>query len=187
MKLKHYFIISLFTLVSSLQVVRGQACGNNQQGGPSDPNGGSGGNNTSDGDETEPENNTSDGDPVNVYTANDHRETKDVEIWGGVGEHKLNFRRFTNSRFVGTGQPFGAGSNVRHNYKWDMADYGVDSKTGAARVQITYPNSSQNTFTQVSPTQWLSTPGISDVLNQNGNRFTLISIKLPLVRSIIIR
>ena len=96
----------------------------------------------------------------------------DIALFGGVGEHRLAFTRYTNSRFAGTMQLLGSGSSVRHSYQWDMADYSAAS-SGAAQVNIVYPDGNNYIFTQVSATQWNSTHTCEDVLYQSGTNFTL--------------
>jgi len=147
------------------------ACGNGQAGGPGSPNGGSGGNN-SNGDNPPPSNNTNGGDPINVYTGDEHRAVPDLSVYGGVGEHQLSFIRYTNSRDVGGPQNLGTGNSIRHSYQWDMSDYSP-SGSGAAQVQIIYPDGAANIFTQVSPTEWVSGINVSDVLYQSGTQYTL--------------
>jgi hypothetical protein len=57
---------------------------------------------------------------VNVfkaYTANAYRRVHDLELWGGVGEHRLVWKRAYTSRTVGSSKYFfGFQCNWRHSY-----------------------------------------------------------------------
>jgi hypothetical protein len=67
------------------------------------------------------------------YTANAYRRVHDLQIWGGVGQHPLTWRRNYTSRSVGGSKYyFGFQCNWRHSYQWEIAD------AGAARRRWTF-------------------------------------------------
>ena len=78
---------------------------------------------------------------LSIYVGGVHREVKDLEVWGGVGEHQLVFSRHYNGRFnSGSSQYFGV-NNWRHSYQWEMADNGND-------LDIFYPDGTRNKFSE---------------------------------------
>ena len=92
----------------------------------------------------------------NIYTGSLHREVRDLEVWGGVGEHPLGLPRHYNSRANTTSTTFG-NANWRHSYQWQMADNGAD-------LNIYYPDGTCNKFTDVGGSKWTSTAAVPDVL-----------------------
>ena len=116
----------------------------------------------------------SDGDPFVVYSGNEYRHIPDLKVWGGVGEHQLTWGRWANSRFVAGQNYFGDGHSWRHDYQWEMAD-AAPSASGAAQLEIIYPEGKDNTFTQNSttPTTWNPPASINDTLYQSGNDYYL--------------
>jgi hypothetical protein len=108
------------------------------------------------------------------YTGNVFREITDLQVWGGVGEHQLAFKRYAGSRYASASNWFFGNAHGlwRHSYQWEMADAGTNG-SGQARVNIYYPRGEARLFTQISPTQWNPAAGIGDVILQNGNIFTL--------------
>lgn len=114
------------------------------------------------------------GDPFMVYSGNEYRHIPDLQIWGGVGEQQLVWGRWANSRFVSGQNYFGDGHNWRHEYQWEMAD-AAPASSGAAQLEIVYPEGQDNTFTQNSttPTTWNARTAIEDTLYQSGTDFYL--------------
>jgi hypothetical protein len=152
------FWIILFSITANVAVLaQTQPCGNDAPKGPSGP----------------PDDDDTSDDPFKAYTGNDYREIKDLEIWGGVGEHQLAWKRHGTSRFPGTAkQYFGTAHNWRHEYQWEVYNYPNDP-SGAARKQFVYPDGTVNNFTQVSSTEWRSTDSITDIVFQNGSNFIM--------------
>ena len=90
--------------------------------------------------------------PIDVCTGNAHRELRDLEIWGGVGDHPLVFIRYHNSRLPENGQvvnsQFGTAGQWRHAYQWDLiSEAATDLISMAPDLTIVYPDRTQNTFT----------------------------------------
>jgi len=113
---------------------------------------------------------------IDTYTGNEKRFIDDLEVWGGVGEHQLVWRRYANSRFTNTVTTFGNGNNWRHSYQWEMSVATTDVY-GPYKIEIYYPTGAHNSFYRtVSPgSTYESTPNISDILTLNAaqDTFTL--------------
>ena len=103
---------------------------------------------------------------VSIYTGTLFREVKDLEVFGGVGEHQLVFSRVYSSRFNSSSTRHFGVSNWRHSYQWEMADNGAD-------LDIFYPDGTRNKFTSVGGSKWTSTAAVPDVLWQTNNIYTL--------------
>ena len=105
----------------------------------------------------------------NVFTGNAHRAIRDLEVWGGVGEHQLVWQRLSNTRFTGSSQYLGTAGNWRHSYQWEMANTSTPGTTN--EVTIFYPDGTVNRFQKYSGdgTLWLSTPGVPECLLVNTN------------------
>jgi RHS repeat-associated protein len=108
------------------------------------------------------------------YTGNVRREINDLELFFGVGETRLKWVRYGNSRSTNPKTPFGEAHNWRHEYEYEMADAGTNEK-GQAQLTIRYPDGSEILFTQnkTFPDLWLPPPGIGQRLFQNATAFTL--------------
>src|SRR5262249_15984740 len=80
--------------------------------------------------------------PIKVFTGTVNREIVDLEMWGGVGEHQLQFKRFGNSR-TETGASFrtrfGTAHSWSHNYEYLMTDEGLND-LGQPQLEITFPD-----------------------------------------------
>ncbi len=114
---------------------------------------------------------TSTDDPVNINTGNDFRTNHDLKVYGGVGEHALEFTRYYNSRTTDGANNFCV-TGMRHGYQWEMGDAGVNS-SNQALMTIVYPDGASHTFTQTTATKWASGPKVTDTMTQQGNAFTL--------------
>ncbi|HYE56233.1 MAG TPA: hypothetical protein VD996_15395, partial [Chitinophagaceae bacterium] len=100
----------------------------------------------------------------NVYTGNLHRETRDLDIWGGAGDTQLVWRRFYNSRNGWT--PW------THAFHYTMTDEGLNSE-GRPQLQVAHPEGQIITFVQSigDPGIWLAPLGVGARLFQQGNNF----------------
>ena len=107
-----------------------------------------------------------------AYTGNAYRPIKDLEVFGGVGQHRLRMERYGMSRFTGSTQWFGQGGNWRHSYQWEMADAGTDSQ-GRALVDVFFPQGNVMRFTQVSATDWVPEAKFSERIYQSGSLFVM--------------
>ena len=134
------------------------ACGNNSQGGTAPC-------------PTCPAGNTQHA--IHVYTGNERREIKDLEVWGSVGEEPLTWTRYYNSRFVNSTNHFGSNQTWRHGYEWEISV--TSGSNGPASVSLYYPNGVYNRFTRVGTTnKFVSTPAVTDILFlTDANTFTL--------------
>lgn len=100
------------------------------------------------------------------YTGNVHREIWDLQIWGGVGDMPLIWKRYYNSR---------DGWGIwNHAFDYFMSDRGVNSQ-GQAMMNITFPEGGDNFFTQstADPNLWLPVAGVDKRLFQDGDNFFL--------------
>jgi len=146
-------------------------CGNGHGGAPSAPPTGGSGSGDPNGNGTGaniPDPNQ-DGDPFVPTTGNDHRAVVDVQLFSGVGDHKLTFKRYANSRYSSSVNYFGTSGNYRHSYQWEMVSSGTNS------YSIYYPTGAIWTFSPVagSPGQYASVAACPDRLFQNGSGFVL--------------
>ena len=111
-----------------------------------------------------------------VFTGNAHRPIRDLQVWGGVGQHQLTWTRYANTRFTGgTMQLLGNGGNWRHSYQWEMADNGITNTTSSS-ITIHYPDGSIYAFSPPSPypqsstnIMWTSLPAVPERLFQYTN------------------
>lgn len=107
----------------------------------------------------------------NPYTGNSHRSVRDLEVWGGVGEHQLAFIRYHNSRIQQSGvivnPQLGTAGQWRHEYQWEMF------KSSPTDFTIFYPDGTRNIFSPVGNGEFTSTPAIGDRLFQDGDNFFL--------------
>lgn len=100
-----------------------------------------------------------------VYTGNSHRNVRDLEVWGGVGQHSLAFERIYNSRYANPTRWLGQ-AGWRHSYQWEFAwsYYGLI---------ITYPDGSEIKYVDNYDGTWRSTAAVTDRLVNSGDNFTL--------------
>ncbi len=153
MKILSFTIPLFFALFTSLsasaQVARTQShCGNISDKGQDDP----------------PSDCPPTGGRFNAFSGNLHREVKDLEVWGSVGEIPLALERYGNSRgFRG----------------WELrfTDYLVDdvNSIGQPLIIANYSRGGSTVFTQnpADHSQWVAPPGISKRLFQYGNDYYL--------------
>lgn len=114
------------------------------------------------------------GDPFDPFTGNESRTIKDLQVWGGVGEHQLNFTRYGNSRDSKIKNYFGSAHRWSFSYDFSMFYNGV-SREGQPKLIVYYPEGGSNIFTQASydSTWWLSVSGVKNHLFRDGNNFYL--------------
>jgi len=105
--------------------------------------------------------------PIKLFTANAHREIPDLEVWGGVGEHQLVWKRLHNTRYANEVSYFGDGGCWRHSYQWELVDNGLGNS-----VTIYCPDGSSRRFWN-SGGNWRSTPNVSERLMTSGSTFIL--------------
>jgi RHS repeat-associated protein len=98
-------------------------------------------------------------------TGNAHRETRDLKVWGGVGEIPLTLDRYHNSRGI---------RNWQVSFNYLMFDAGVNT-SGQAQIDVHYPEGGSNTFTQSSsdPNTWLPVPGIDKRVFRDASSYYL--------------
>ncbi|MGH8659045.1 MAG: RHS repeat-associated core domain-containing protein [Gammaproteobacteria bacterium] len=112
------------------------------------------------------------GDRFDAYSGNVHRAIKDLEIWGGVGQHQLVWMRHANSRKAAGGlnqQPFGEAHHWRHAYQWEMEE------TGPSELSVHYPAGGSNSFNPSAsdPTVWEPIAVVGKRIFQDGSNFVL--------------
>jgi YD repeat-containing protein len=133
------------------------ACGNDDKGGPGGP----------------PEcDDAAGGNPVKPYTGNVFREVPDLEVWGGVGEHRLAWERYSNTRFVPGGNFFGYGHQWRHRYQWEVNEAGRDGQNRLL-LDVISPEGEVHRYTKINSSQWVPVVGIGDRMSENGVELTL--------------
>jgi RHS repeat-associated protein len=158
MKTKHFGLMLLIAgaiTFAPRDLMGDGACANNmQQGTTAPPNTGVGG--------------TGYGDPVEAYSGNDQRPIVDLQMFAGVGTHRLAWVRYANTRYASGANYFGTGANVRHSYQWEMVPSGSGFK-------INYPEGAVWTFNPVSGSagQYAATAACPDRLFQNGTSYVL--------------
>ena len=106
------------------------------------------------------------GNNFRAFTGNAQRTMLDLQVWGGVGEHPLAFRRIYNTRVSGGSFRFGR-NGWRHGYEWDM---GYD---WYGRLQIIYPDGTANIFADGGDGTYHSTAAVTDYLVHDGNLYDL--------------
>jgi RHS repeat-associated protein len=109
--------------------------------------------------------------PVVVFSGDVKRSIKDLEVWGGVGEHQLTWNRTGRSRFV-YGSAFGYGHTWRHGYEYSMADYGTN-QSGQSVVVVTFPDGHANKLTKINSTTWMGTAAVGNRITETGSEFML--------------
>lgn len=109
---------------------------------------------------------------IDPYTGNLTFQTKDLVVSGAVGGLGLSWRRYATSRTSPAEQLFGLGHNWGHNWQWEMVDAGKDSQ-GRAVLSVHVPRGWVERFTEISPGEWGTTPGVRDRLTVDGDSFVL--------------
>ncbi|MCG3146570.1 MAG: hypothetical protein PCFJNLEI_00001 [Verrucomicrobiae bacterium] len=105
--------------------------------------------------------------PFGVFGGNRYRAIRDLEVWGGVGEHALTWERHLHSRALYPLYWFGDGQQARHSYQWEFLDASGGSK------QVNYPDGTIYTFTYTNGT-YVGVASCPDVLVSNvDGSFTL--------------
>ena len=107
-----FTLLVILTLVG-LQVTYAVNCGNTDSKGPGTP-------------PTPPPCEGAGANLFKVSTGNVSREILDLEVHGGVGEHKLIFKRMGASRYSGYKHHFGWGHQWNHSYNWALVTAGLD-------------------------------------------------------------
>ncbi len=103
--------------------------------------------------------------PVNVNSGDVQREIRDLEVFGGVGEHQLNWTRYGHSRLADGVRWFGDGHLWRHSYQYEMVSVGYN-------LQFTYPDGMVHTYVAGNGV-WVAGNNNPDLLTQSGNNFFL--------------
>jgi len=101
-----------------------------------------------------------------VFSGDAQRHVRDLEVWGGVGEHQLVWERTGHSRLNEGSKWFGHGHIWQHNYQWELVTAATNKLT------LFYPSGTVHTYTYASGT-WTGTKSNPDKLTQNGSVFTL--------------
>ena len=85
--------------------------------------------------------------PFTPYSGSVQRDITDLELFGGVGEEKLSFRRLTTSRYKpAIPTPLGTGGSWRHSYYWNIVPNGTDPATGNEIIHVDYPDATEQDF-----------------------------------------
>lgn len=85
--------------------------------------------------------------PFGPYSGSVEREITDLELFGGIGEEKLAFRRTSTSRYKpAIPTPLGTGGSWRHSYYWNIVPNGTDQTSGNEIIHIDYPDGTEYDF-----------------------------------------
>ena len=104
--------------------------------------------------------------PFGAFTGDVRREVRDLEVWGGVGEHQLVWGRVGHSRVGSGAQWFGDGQGWRHSYQWELVD------SGGGNLELYYPDGKVYSYWNNNG-QWVGVAGDPDQLTQNGTDYIL--------------
>lgn len=107
-------------------------------------------------------------------SGNLHRVIDDLRLFAGVGEHRLEWTRYFNSRDPGYEQYFGTGISWRHSYLWSVINLGSSE---APDFLIVYPNGSRNEFADIGDgLTFRTTANLADFVTRdstNGTNYVL--------------
>lgn len=85
--------------------------------------------------------------PFSPFSGSVNRDIVDLQLFGGIGEEKLAFKRTTTSRYKpGIPTPLGTGGSWRHNYYWNIVTGGTDLGTNTEIIHIDYPDGAEQDF-----------------------------------------
>jgi RHS repeat-associated protein len=108
---------------------------------------------------------------ISLYTGNERRVVRDLEVRGGVGEHALTWTRYGNSRMSNGISWLGNAHNWRHSYQWEFT--ATSDASGPSSVVVSYPNGVRFTFNRsADPALFLSVAAATDRLALNAARDT---------------
>jgi RHS repeat-associated protein len=167
MRFKRFFPI-VASILSGAISLQGATCGNNQQGGKNPPCTAS----------SPPPNDCSQTPPssctnnsISPYTGNERRVVNDLTVVGGVGEHRLQWTRYGNSRYTNGVSVLGNAHNWRHSYQWEFT---VASDTNGPLTATVYgPDGASFTYTRVGlSSDYRSTGAATDTLSLNTTKDT---------------
>ena len=104
--------------------------------------------------------------PINPLSSDEQRNVRDLEVWGGVGQHQLVWARYGHSRATNGKLWFGSGHNWRHSYQWELTVSG-------SSISLNYPDGTIYTYTKTN-SLWVGAASNPDMLTQNGTNYTLL-------------
>lgn len=104
--------------------------------------------------------------PVNVASGDVQRNVVDLKVFGGAGEHQLNWTRYGHSRLATGARPFGEGHIWRHSYQFEMISEGV------GQLRITLPEGDTLRYT-LNNGVWTGIASNPNLLSQDGTNFYL--------------
>lgn len=114
------------------------------------------------------------GDPVVIAAGNEYRNVVDLEMWAGVGDHRLGWVRSAFSRVgVSSATPFGTAHIWRHGYQWEMAEAFV-AADGARQMRVSYPDGDSVLFREGGVEAWVAPVAVGDRLTRSGPDFYLV-------------
>jgi len=181
MKLKHLLTLTLLVALAHFNVQAQQSptpqtganpnCGNDKVSSPSEPPkcdpAPSGSCDESDDSGGSCDNSASSGTPnaFNILTGDTERKVRDLNVFGGVGQHTITWSRLGHSRHTDGNQWFGNGHSWRHSYQWE-----ISGNTNA--ITLRYPDGTVNTYSNRNQ-QWIGNNSNPDILSQNGTNYAL--------------
>ena len=129
---------------------------------------------------TKPSDNCEGANHFNVFNGDVQRDVSDLEVWGGVGEHKLAWTRLGHSRQTFGQRWFGDGHSWRHSYQWEMVAGGSAKMPGLTNSTGSFsfysPDGGAYGFQKNPSGNWVSAAGIADTLTQNGTNYVLMRV-----------
>ncbi|MGN6642856.1 MAG: hypothetical protein ACTHKU_07635, partial [Verrucomicrobiota bacterium] len=156
MKNKKFLALSLFFLSAAMSNVLGQnvrpGCANNSGPGPGGPSScptAQGGSN-----------------PFRAFGGNLNREVIDLEVFGGVGQHQLAFKRYYNSRLDLGSRGLGDGAAWVHQYRWNMDDAGTNNSTGNPLLSVDFPSGENYVYEKLTTNEWRTIYGVDSWIEQ---------------------
>jgi RHS repeat-associated protein len=119
------------------------------------------------------------GNPFSPYSGSVQREMTDLQLFGGIGEEKLAFKRITTSRYKpAIPTPLGTGGSWRHSYYWNIVPNGTDRASGNEIIHVDYPDGREQDFHKTTSTDLYLT-GVSatheriEQLSSDSNQYYL--------------
>jgi hypothetical protein len=101
--------------------------------------------------------------PFHTFTGNSTRTMRDLEVWGGVGQHQLAWSRHSFSRGNSGTKRFGNAHAWRHSYQWELVS------AGTGLFDVYYPAGTVSRFTEIQSGVWSGIASCPDHLTQQGS------------------
>lgn len=112
--------------------------------------------------------------PFNPYSGNVHREVRDLEVWGGVGDEQLVWMRYGNSYPTSITRDYGQGHAWNSSYKYTLLEKQRNSQ-GQTPMVLFSPEGSDDLFLNntILPNVWVAQGPVSKRIIQYGTNYYL--------------